>query len=897
MPATSPAQALGMILHGPSKTANPGIVLLDYRDPATFSALWLKGLESGELEIDGQKIDLTDSNKQFLLIGNDPPDGIFDTKIPALVGINFSSHFTATSWLAAWMVKFSDSLSRIAVIDPRPASAASGVIQALQTIFSASGPDCLTLVPGATVLNAPSLETICKWLKPEKPDTRTLAKDATHLRELLKSTVWNELTSNREQHHALSNVVGAFLLRSELGGNEMPLAAESLLFALLHASSVITRPTTNPIPWIDANLRARLGGAVLIDDMADLWAGFLRNALGFTDDDRSTDFNGITLAESIVTTPMGGFLEHIKDLPARLTDFLESNRQFLSAGDLLPGIHQVADHFVLFLDLRLFEAKSGDAKGSFYRDIAAFGVFLLDSKRHLPWLDDERKNRLRDELLSFLEETRHDDSVPRLPAETLLARLLALLDPTLPIIIFSSTHRSELIEPFRGYGNLITTFRKPVLNGMTRDWPVIVAGLKADFASALDQAAKVLQARKVFASFRKMASGSESPPTLTGQHGHLIEIFMDESELADQKAICAGGLVLIRTLGEDGGPTVSDAAIRERLINGGVQWGWCADTPTNQRVRPENIGGIRAYMPKGEDLNFEGNGMGCALLGKMVETIKSAIGDEALCFPVALIAKHSVRFPQWTKCPPGVDAKQAEKLMDSTLRHLMGLLIEALLFRCHLIRSALDHPSTRVGVDIGTRFYPCLESDVLKELFGFEIVQLPQPGKWGRSSFQSEDAYVITAEAMARTGIAWPFQGQIQRARAITLRDYGAHEFAWWNEPGKSKVLPKQLHYFADTISHVITNHLTEAAAGSDALKCFFSSGWIVDLRMHNDYDHVKIGRLWDQKNRVTAIERAARLSNPPVSNGMGMNIFDELDRGSRELTGGELMDLFRRLV
>lgn len=119
------AKTLYLIFRGPNSDAQPDLILLDYRHGATFRDLWLEGLSKGTPNIAGETHDWADSTRQILIIGNDPPDGVFDTKVPALAGINFRSHFTATSWLATWLVWFPDSKVPIAVIDPREAKHAA----------------------------------------------------------------------------------------------------------------------------------------------------------------------------------------------------------------------------------------------------------------------------------------------------------------------------------------------------------------------------------------------------------------------------------------------------------------------------------------------------------------------------------------------------------------------------------------------------------------------------------------------------------------------------------------------------------------------------------------------------------------------------------------------------
>src|SRR5437773_7917354 len=103
MPAqlqAAPAKALDWILHGPQKSSNSEVLFLDYQNPANFSDLWLNGLESATPTINAQPFNWIEGSKQILILGIDPPDEVFQNRASGLKGINFRSHFTATSWLA-----------------------------------------------------------------------------------------------------------------------------------------------------------------------------------------------------------------------------------------------------------------------------------------------------------------------------------------------------------------------------------------------------------------------------------------------------------------------------------------------------------------------------------------------------------------------------------------------------------------------------------------------------------------------------------------------------------------------------------------------------------------------------------------------------------------------------
>lgn len=881
---TSPVQALGLILRGPLKSTNPHILLLDYRDPSTFSALWFHGLKSGRWnsEMEGteqdEEIDLTIPANQILLIGNDPPEGVLDTTHPSLRGINFRGHFSAASWLAAWRLRFPDSPVRIAVIDPREASLASGAARALQSLFSPRDAADRPLVPGVTVLNAPSLETICRWLS--GTESRVASKDTSQVLDLLRSVLWSELSSDREQHHALSNVLGALLLLAQVGSRSESgklVAAHAARFpvqpylvALARACGITpdaTRESADsdggdrpPDWWVGRDLNQAIPGAVQFDDMSELWQWFLQIALGFCGSEAE--------AERFVTTAPGQFQEMAKSLPARLDALIQSGRERIAADDLVPGDLSLKDQFVLFLDLRL------GLGTELQRRLEALGKKLLRSGRNLPWLTDASRAALEDELQGGKT------------GETLLPRLLALIDPTLPIVIFSSTHRRELIEPFRDYGNLITTFRKPVLSGMTSPWAETVRELHGDFVSALEQAARILRARQTFRSFHAKALPCDPPALPASEHGWLIEIFIDESEepteTSPPRSLCAGGVIVVRTLNRQGLPEVSDVQLLRELVERNCLWGWCVDMPGDFH-RPSNTQGIRRYYKKGAKLDFSTGGSGSLLLEEMLGSIREALGGKGVLIPFAAIDRRSRDYPSWMEVPGKVRWHEAEKLLDASLRKLVLHALETLLFRSRMLRSALENPATRVAIDLGIRDYPCRPNPSLAEAFGIEV----RNHGW-RASFQSEDGYQITAETLARAGIPWPYPSGVVRARAVALRDFG-------NNPNRpAGFLPKQLHYFADVVAHLSLHDLDAAKETSGKVRAFFESGWVADFREDPaEAERLEIGRAWDQGDRLTAIRWADCLRDPAASNGLGIDIFGEIARGERRLSGGDLKSLF----
>src|ERR1019366_4896002 len=69
-------------------------------------------------------------------------------------------------------------------------------------------------------------------------------------------------------------------------------------------------------PWLTAEQQQVLRGALIIDDLADLWIPFVANALGFVGAESSR----------FVAPPQGTSIDCIKALPSRLRSFLKSGR-------------------------------------------------------------------------------------------------------------------------------------------------------------------------------------------------------------------------------------------------------------------------------------------------------------------------------------------------------------------------------------------------------------------------------------------------------------------------------------------------------------------------------------------------------------------------------------------
>jgi hypothetical protein len=486
--ATPFANALRQVL-GPVE----GLVVVDYK--ASFDELWSEALTKNSFKVLGRETDINwnDRTTKVVIAGIDAPQQSWT----ANSRIDFAPHFGALSWLTAWRLHHKTASAEVAIVG-NAAQRSEPPTAALATIFGSYESSGQNTVPGASY--QPNLLRLLGWLGRCGREQRSVSDEIS---SVLSGIIWEALTAKREDHHAISNVVGAVLLGREVGNDDTSPQLERVL-TLASGCGVETRSKKdNSEPWIGDELRNHIEGAVLIDDLDQAWKGFIGGALG--------------LRSNVLCTEPGQFFETIQGsvkrdradqsartdsftgLVQRLADFVESERSHLSSADLIPASETAKDganeNFVLFLDLRLGLGEQ------FFEKLSKLGLKLLESGRDLPWIAGRaERESFRTQLDAFASgkpPTQTPPSSAPPPQETLLPRIVSLIDPTLPIIIFSSTHGTDLIEPFRNYGNIITKFRKPILTGLTRAWHETVKDLRGDFHLAIENASRILEARSL----------------------------------------------------------------------------------------------------------------------------------------------------------------------------------------------------------------------------------------------------------------------------------------------------------------------------------------------------------------------------------------------------------------
>lgn len=126
---------------------------------------------------------------------------------------------------------------------------------------------------------------------------------------------------------------------------------------------------------------------------------------------------------------------------------------------------------------------------------------------------------------------------------TLLPRILATIDMSLPIVIFSSTGKREVTEWLKDYRNIITIFNKPGFFGYANE--SFVEDTKQKFASALQIATSLLNTRSAVSG---LLNTYYTPPIGRSDGKKYVEIFIDESGGGGKKEkgeFVVGGIVVV----------------------------------------------------------------------------------------------------------------------------------------------------------------------------------------------------------------------------------------------------------------------------------------------------------------------------------------------------------------
>lgn len=230
------------------------------------------------------------------------------------------------------------------------------------------------------------------------------------------------------------------------------------------------------------------------------------------------------------------------------------------------------EYDLVFLDLRLFTGIRLAEEARFFEELLALAKHFRDGgNTNLPWrgFSTPEIERLEKWIRRVIEG---DQGVSRLDDAyydglTLLPRILALRDLSLPIVLFSSTGERKIVDSLSTYENIITEFEKPRFWGPNASSD-LVRQARVRFRAAVDRALMLLTARERCRSLYKWkASGVGRTPD-PGMNPH-IELFIDESESEATGEFSVGGCFAIFP-NEDQAISFNDSLVRDgiRYFNG-----------------------------------------------------------------------------------------------------------------------------------------------------------------------------------------------------------------------------------------------------------------------------------------------------------------------------------------
>jgi hypothetical protein len=386
-----------------------------------------------------------------------------------------------------------------------------------------------------------------------------------------------------KDRHAIANLVGPQLLITAMsnisGLRTIPAPGLTALIILTKCLGLVPQSAGQvAAPWVITDgtptRRVDFGGTkfVLVDDMYALgWEQFLRLALGLGGADERLFAVGSPTDKRFGPLGDSGLPDLLKDGSGRL--------RVDDSVVLYPGS---ADS-IMFLDLRLFGTRPRHEELSFFKELLPLAKQTVGemqiNRRKLPWPGFTQDEVAAVERCLAREKVENDDYYTAL---TLLPRLLALADPTLPIVLFSSTGQRQVTNALREYGNIITDFDKPRF--FVESPSGVAEETRIRFEKALSRASVLLDGRKTCASLNSQLRPKQLYPT-PSLPPH-IEIYLDESRQSSEQDFRVGGLALIF----DSENAAAD--FNQEVVSNSLTWG-----PTDLTPTPGSVGFDKSSMP------------------------------------------------------------------------------------------------------------------------------------------------------------------------------------------------------------------------------------------------------------------------------------------------------------
>lgn len=741
------------------------IQILDYSIAEDFEKLWkFEGL----------------ADRILIIWGRTAPDG-------KLWPIDASACVSPLDWAAAYARHHFPEKPKhpkdaqwpqIMILDADPAAHASVPTLAH---FHTLRPDQL---PWLTVPKEPGLSDVCKWLASTTKHVDQTTQDAlTRFLRGIRHGLTSGTTDGEIDRHSVFNLVAPLILN--LGGARTGSCRSTdhaqALFKLLYSTDATLQngdfqDLRDKLPSLDSRLSQHFPIGirfVLVDDQAEHgWSEWVQ----WTSDKLLPGSNC-----QYKTTP-----EFLLD---RIDEAL--GKRAKGASDARFLLHLFTDEApeVLLLDLRLFNSQSGAIEERFYERLLQFCRMFQDQsgpddpKPPFAWpgFSKEELDRVEEWYQLDAHEKAEREHGSFIEAVSLLARLIALVDPTLPVIIFSSTGRADIVKRFEKYGSIISEFSKP--HDLSRSAFEIINEAHDLFQRAVLRTLPILRLRMWHESSKQRAESIfKLRPELTINDESIVEIYIDESGKSLNPPFTVGGILLVYP---------SEKSIYEltaRLKEEGLVWG--LDETFDYRL------GTSLFKLPRRDERLSGDPY-----QQPIDAVRDVLNK--LNIQVAGIAIQVKGHPD-LMLPRGMEGLD-EELTDLRYFKMLTDLLECSLFG--LVRAKAC--KTSVGINIATKTGSISTEDEhdARSRYGLRVAYR----NGNEITFYSvlPESVLPTAASALSAHLQSDLKISLTRLKTCSLADYDTLQMERQNNPylyenrlaGKVGEFPRQIHYMADWMS------------------------------------------------------------------------------------------------
>jgi hypothetical protein len=583
-----------------------------------------------------------------------------------------------------------------------------------------------------------------------------------------------------------------------------------------HQLEKVSAPWVGPNKWKNYGLEGTDPVFVLLDDMHDLgWSEFLRLSLGVG---TTEEKNGSLIVSGAPDAQRFG-AQGASSLLDLLTD--ETGRLRVNGGiELYAG----AKDAILFLDLRLFNQRTIGEEMGFFDNLLSLARQVEDNggpREDLPWVGFSSQEIQAVGNCIAGQKIESDDYYVAL---TLLPRLIALVDPMLPVVLFSSTGQRRIAEALKGYGSIITDFDKPRFFGEVSGG--IVEETRQRFDRAVTRALMLLKGRSVCRRFQ-----TGIVPERNCEREYHAEIFIDEADEIAETTFRIGGVAIIYD-------DENQAELFNReMVRRGLTWG-----STNIEPRPTNI--INKRLP--------------------IERYQTTVYDPVEELLAATKVKGLIGFT--LAAPPDLRWRDSTDLtspwcLDNLYRNLVAQALETLFYEVLPEKLGQAKPRLSCGVYVANRKRCQSDADAPSDWdsankmnitgrYGTRIKFDPKEKKSYFQSIASDSVYPLVAQVralMPEAGI------RVTAARGNHLR-YGV-------DTEYPQDLPRPAHLLADPV--VSLSNPPDRLKWQPSLKAWLARGFtsVADERFGTTLHSCRHARAGRYVEAILDAWRACHLS------------------------------------